>query len=424
MKEYNCDLHFHSPYAAGVSKNMLIPVIAEQGKLKGLNVVSTSDITHGKWFNHVKDSLIEESNGVFKDKKVDTYFIIGTEVQCSGRVHHLIFLPDFSAAENLKKSMEGKAIFDSWGCGRPRIRPSAEEIAEKVFDVGGIIGPAHAFTPYFSVYAHFDSLEKCYGSMEKKINFIELGLSADSYLADLIEGNHKYNFLTASDSHSPWPHRVGREFTRIKMKEPKFSELKKAFEKKEEKLLTLNVGLDPREGKYHCTACNACFEKYSMKQAEQLNWRCIKCKGIIKKGVGDRIAELASYTKETHPEFRPKYVHGVPLAELVQIVLGVKNVNAQKVQLLWAELVDRFENEINILIDVPVEEISKVNEKVAEAVNAMRNGYVLYIPGGGGNYGTPVICKDKEEFEKKKIELRDQLQCSSSAADQKTLGEF
>jgi uncharacterized protein (TIGR00375 family) len=218
MAEYNCDLHFHSPHSGGVSKNMLIPVIAEQAKLKGLDVVSTSDILHAKWFEHLKQNLVESSNGIFQHEKTETYFICGTEIQCKDLVHNVILLPDFSAAENLKDALKGTGIFDSAMCGRPRIRIQSRELAAKVFDCGGILGPAHAFTPYFSIYAHFDSMEKCYGELHKKINFMELGLSADTNFADLISDNHNYQFITCSDSHSPWPNRVGREFTRIKMK--------------------------------------------------------------------------------------------------------------------------------------------------------------------------------------------------------------
>ncbi|MBU1939599.1 phosphotransferase, partial [Candidatus Micrarchaeota archaeon] len=63
MHEYNCDLHFHGPYSGGVSKNMQIPVIAEQARLKGLDVVCTSDILHAKWLEHVKESITERGNG-------------------------------------------------------------------------------------------------------------------------------------------------------------------------------------------------------------------------------------------------------------------------------------------------------------------------------------------------------------------------
>jgi uncharacterized protein (TIGR00375 family) len=396
---------------------MLLPVIAKQSELKGLHVVSSSDLLNAKWFEHVKKN-IEEENNVFKVRDSNTKVILGTEVNCNKRVHHLIYFPSMESALELKEKLKGKAIFDSWGCGRPTIRESAEEIAGKVKEVGGIMGPAHAFTPYFSVYAHFNSLKELYGAQEKNIYFIELGLSADSDFADLISENHKYSFLTCSDSHSPWPHRIGREFTRIKMNKPNFKGLKKALKEKEEKLITLNVGLDPREGKYHETACTKCFAKYSLKQAQKLDFKCLKCSELIKKGVKDRIMELKD--TEGHPKFRPPYTHLVPLAEIIQSHFKVKNVNSVKVQSNWQELIDVFKTEINILVDASIDEIKEVNSEIGETINSFRKGFIVYDSGGGGNYGKPYICHSVKECEEKEKEIQEK----QGTIGQKTLGEF
>ena len=417
MKEFNCDLHFHGPYSAGVSKNMLIPIIAAQSKLKGLDVCGTADLLQGTWMKHLKENIFEKENGVFMDKEEMVFFIPQVEVQCNKRVHHLIFLPDFSAAENLKKSLDGKAIFDSWGCGRPVIRLSPEEIGEKVFDAGGIIGPAHAFTPYFSVYAHFDSVKEMYGGVGDKIDFLELGLSADTYYADMIPENRKLQFLTCSDSHSPWPYRIGREFTRIEMEKPGFKELKKALWEKDGKRIKLNVGLNPQEGKYHLSACNSCYATFSMEESKRFEWKCPKCKGQIKRGVKDRI-EMLSDGKSKSPGFRPNYMHTVPLAEIIQIALGVKGINTISVQSLWKDFVERFENEINALVYAKESELEEVNSEVAGKIISFRKGWVYYIPGGGGNYGKPVICDSQEKFEKEVEKIR------KDSLNQKKLGEF
>jgi uncharacterized protein (TIGR00375 family) len=425
MREFNCDLHFHGLYSGGVSKNMTIPVIAEQARLKGLHVCSTADITHEKWLAHARESIAEEGNGCFKAKNAEVHFIVGTEIQCSDLVHNLVFLPDLSEAENLREKIKNFGILDSWGCGRPRLRLSSEMLAEKVSECNGIIGPAHAFTPYFSVYAHFDSAAACYKSQAKNIHFIELGLSADSYFADLIPDNHNYQFLTCSDAHSPWPHRIGREFTRIKMREPSFKELEKALEKKDEKIVTLNAGLDPREGKYHLTACNDCHERHEMREAERLRWKCVRCGGAIKRGVRDRITMLAGGNMlEKHPAFRPPYLHLLPLAEIIQIALGAKKVEDNKVQALWRDFVDRFGNEISALVDAPPEELAKVDARVAENVAAFRKGLVFYIPGGGGEYGKPIICKSEEELLQKKKEIESGEAAKRKSGAQSTLEEF
>lgn len=422
MQQYDCDLHIHGLYSGGTSKNMVLPMLSEQAKLKGLDLLATGDILNKEWLEHVKKHLVEE-NGSFKEERFGTYFVLAGEINDMHNVHHIFFLPDFNSVEELRDKFRRFGKLDGNGFGRPTLNASAEQIATIVIEAGGIIGPAHAFTPYYSVFSHFDSLQSCYKSAAQEIHFIELGLSADSYFADLIEENQSKAFLTCSDAHSPWPYRIGREFVRIEMKAPKFSELKKVFEKEKERI-KLNVGLDPREGKYHCTACNRCYSKYPLESAIKLNWRCPRCKGTIKKGVRDRILELAKFTEEVHPSFRPEYLHIIPLAEIIKLALNVENINSLAVQNTWHELVSAFGSEINTLVDVPIVEIADINESVAKKIESFREKRVLYIAGGGGKYGEPIICDSQEELERKKLELRDVLECGSSFKGQKTLGEF
>lgn len=60
----------------------------------------------------------------------------------------------------------------------------------------------------------------------KKPDFLELGLSADTNMADRIEELQDIVFLTNSDAHSPWPHRLGREFNRLKLDDFSYTSLK------------------------------------------------------------------------------------------------------------------------------------------------------------------------------------------------------
>jgi len=423
MKEFDSDLHYHGPYSVGVSKNMLIPVIAEQAKLKGLDFLSSADCLNGPWLKHLKENLTEEENGVFKAKNNSINFVLGTEVQCSDRLHHVIFLPDFNSIEEVRKKFSNHTReLDSVMGGRPRLRLNAEQTAEIILDEKGLIGPAHAFTPYFGVYAYFDSIRKAYGEQGKNISFIELGLSADSFLADKIPENREYLFLSNSDSHSPWPFRLGREFNRIKLKEPSFKELKNALTKKEEKRISLNVGLDPREGKYHRTACQSCYTKYKLNEAIKLKWKCIECGKEIKRGVLERI-EMLSDGKNEKPDFRPEYLHLLPLQEIIQSSVKIKLITSQKIQFSWKKFVERFGSEINVLVDEPVENLIKFDKDIGEKIDCFRKGLVLFEEGGGGNYGKPIICSNEKEFEKKKFELGEKEK-KQFKAQQKKLFEF
>jgi uncharacterized protein (TIGR00375 family) len=427
MPEFNCDLHYHGPYAGGVSKNMSIPLIAEQAQLKGLDVVVTADSTHKDWLQHCKENLVETENGVYKHEKFNTIFLVGTEVQDQTRVHHLIYLEDLTRAQELREKLLPFGNLDHVMAGRPQLQLNPEKLAEIVEKVGGIVGPTHSFTPYFGVYAHYDSVEKAYGQFGRSISFIELGLSADSYFADLIPENHQYNFFTFSDSHSPWPHRIGREFTKIKMKKPDFNELKKALERKGENKITLNAGLNPREGKYHATACNLCYHHFSLQEMRALNWKCPHCNGTIKRGVRDRIMELAKGDKtEKHPDFRPPYQHLLPLAEIIQLTVGGKDPTLDGVQRIWKEFVNEFGNEIRTILDTPVAELETVHKEVAHSIDSFRKGWVAYYPGGGGKYGAPFIAHSVEELNRLNAEIEKGILPGAikQKTPQKKLGDF
>lgn len=119
-----------------------------------------------------------------------------------------------------------------------------------------------------------------------------------------------------------------------------------------------------------------------------MRWRCDSCGGWVKKGVWDRVNELADYPEPKHPPHRPSYLRIAPLAEVIALALGEKDAHAPDVQPLWERLVARFGNEIEVLIDVPAEELANAaGAKVAAVIKAFREGALGVIPGGGGWYG-------------------------------------
>ena len=42
---------------------------------------------------------------------------------------------------------------------------------------------------------------------------------------------------------------------------------------------------------------------------------------------------------------------------------------------------------MDIIIQVPIEEIKKFDEKIAKVIEAIRENKIEYTPGGGGTYG-------------------------------------
>ena len=386
----NADLHIHGRYSLATSKNMTPQVMAPQAKLKGLDIVATGDALHQKWLNLVEETTEESSDGIFslKESARDSEeildddlskFILTTEVEDMKRVHHLIIFPSIEAANKTRKQMKGNMDSD----GRPRIRMDGADIMDIAHENGCIIGPSHAFTPWTSIYKEYDSIQDCYGRMP---DFLELGLSADSDMADTIEELQNIPFLTNSDAHSPWPHRLGREFNELEVQKLTYEGVKDAILGKK---INANYGFDPKLGKYHQTACSKCFTQYAVEDAIKMKMRC-PCGGKIKKGVDYRIYELSKWEEPHHPLHRPAYIHILPLAEIISITHG-KGVTTVFVQKIWKEMIDKFNDEITALIHAPMKEVYGVDSKVADVIKAFRNNTLQIKPGGGGKYGEIVL---------------------------------
>jgi len=396
------DLHIHGKHSGGVSPKMEIPVIAEEAEKKGLDMVGTGDILNPKWLNHVKEETVEK-NGYLKHG--DIKFLPTTEVEDENRIHHLIIFPDLETVEKAYQDFQ-ELSDDIRREGRPRIKANGEKIVKIAEKHDCLIGPCHAFTPYTAVYGKKDSLEECYGDQVENLDFLELGLSADSEMASKISEHKDLVFLSNSDAHSPWPHRLGREFNRAELEEESFEGLKKLFKGKAGEL-KLNVGLDPREGKYHCSACNSCHQKYSVEEAKDFDWSCQECSGTIKKGVRDRVNQLS----DREPGYSVDYLHLPPLAKIIQYTVGHASPTTKTVQDRYETLNKEFGAEIDILVEKDIQQLAQVDREVAESIRKFRNDEIVMIPGGGGEYGERIIPEDTEE-EKKVIENRkDEINC-------------
>ena len=396
------DLHIHGKHSGGVSPKMEIPTIAEEAQKKGLNIVGTGDILNPKWLRHVKEET-EEKDGYLQHE--DVKFIPTTEVEDEDRIHHLIIFPNLETVEEAYSDFQ-ELSDDIRREGRPRIKANGEKIVEIAKKHDCLIGPCHAFTPYTAIYGKKDSLKECYGKQTENLDFLELGLSADSSMASKISDHDDLVFLSNSDAHSPWPHRLGREFNRADLSEESFEGLRKLFNE-ESGEIKLNVGLDPREGKYHCSACNSCHQKYSLEQAKSFDWKCQECSGTIKKGVNDRVNELAD--KES--DYKVDYLHLPPLAKIIQITVGHSSPTTKTVQKKWKKFNEEFGDEASILIDENIDNLSEVDEEVAETIRKFRNDEIVMISGGGGDYGERIVPKDSNEREEIIEERKDEIDC-------------
>jgi uncharacterized protein (TIGR00375 family) len=367
--QVNADLHIHSCFSMASSPRMVPANLIDICETKGITVLGSGDALHPEWQLLWEDHL---------DNDAGILVIPTAEVEDMDRVHHLIMMPDFSGFSDLRSSLLpfSKDILTG---GRPHIHLAGNRIAELVHDLGGMIGPAHAFTPWTSLFAYFDHPGECYGA--EKVDFLELGLSADNSYGEAIPDLYDIPFITNSDAHSPDPAKFGREFTMLSLKKKTIGGVLSSIKGGN---IGMNVGFFPEEGKYNRTACTRCYEQYAMEQAEELLWRCPKDKGLIKKGVRDRAGELSIGT----PVKRPPYLHMLPLGEIIKNIHGTSSTTTKKGLRIYNQLISVFGNEIAILTSVPVPDIREYDNGIADAIDAFREGRISFNPGGGGRYGT------------------------------------
>ncbi|MBA3045655.1 MAG: TIGR00375 family protein [Candidatus Thermoplasmatota archaeon] len=382
---FNADLHIHGRFSAATSSDMYFPNLAKGAEQKGVQMVATGDCLHPEWLKEIR-AMMEVDEGTFQQG--GTNFILTTEVEAEKRVHHLLLFPSISSVEDFIERL-GPLSARLEADGRPRLPLGGEELAQMALDTGAMIGPAHAFTPWTGMYAHFESLKGCYGELASKIPYLELGLSANSEYGDRIPELANLTFLTNSDAHSPQPVRVGREFNTIEAKDITFKELTMAIKRQKGRKFVRNIGLPPEEGKYNRSACSRCFAQYELDRALALRWKCV-CGGSIKKGVRERAMELGGEVR--HPSHRPEYFYMIPLGEIIAKAVGHSSPFTGKVNSIWQSLVDESGTEVEVLMKTPIERLTKTaGDAVANAILAFREGKITVLPGGGGKYGTVLL---------------------------------
>ncbi len=386
----NTDLHIHSCFSMATSKDMTIKNIASKAKEKGLSLVGTGDCFHPKWLNNIEESTEYIGDGIYSTEYCN--FVLTVEIEGYKKIHHLLIIPNIDVAKEIgDKIVYGNKKSD----GRPKTKLKPSELLDIAHDYNCLIGPAHAFTPWTGMYKTYDSIYDCY---DGKVDFVELGLSADTYMADKVKELKDFPFLSNSDAHSPWPHRLGREFNKIEIDNISYTSLKNSIKHKG---IKGNYGLYPNLGKYHMTGCSKCHKLIDPQLAKENNMECVNCGGRIKKGVDYRINEISDFKNPKHPKFRPPYIHIMPLLEIISKIYN-KGITTKTVQNIWRNLIDNFKNEIDVLINSPINKIEKIDYKTSKGIKAFRENKVEIISGGGGKYGeisfNKLIENNNQEF--------------------------
>ena len=394
MEEVFADLHVHigrsengKPIKITAARSLNFANIAKEcADRKGINIVGIIDCASPYVIEDIENFLktgeayeIEDGGIIYKDK---VCILLGSEVETSevgrngkcGAAHNVCFFPHLSDIKGFSKEMSRHIHNITLSTQRSDV--SGYELIDIVEKYNGILIPAHCFTPFKSYYGNcVDRMKDIFKEKFDKIFSIELGLSADTYLADMITELEDKTFVTNSDALP----KIAREYNKMLVNDISFKEVVKALKGEDGRKILCNYGLDPKLGKYHRTFCDSCNQVIETKEPVAVCPFCGSDKVTF--GVFDRIELIKDKEKSKSPANRPPYVYQVPLT----FIPGVGNKTIDR-------LLDSFGTEMTILHKLTKDDIEAVvGEKVANEIIASREGKMKIHAGGGGVYGKVTV---------------------------------
>ncbi len=403
------DLHIHSRFSRATSEKMNVEEITRFARTKGLNLMGTGDFTHPRWLKELNKELGEIGDtslyGLIKHPDAPVHYIVTGEVSTIfnfegsvKKIHHVILTPSLQTAVQVNDRLGryGDLSID----GRPTLDMTASQLVEEVMQVSdkNVVIPAHAWTPWFSVFgafSGFDRMEDCYQDMTKHISALETGLSSNPPMNWRLTALDKYTLVSNSDSHSPWPWRIGREANVFELERLTYYEIVDTIRKKDQDRFKFTIETDPAYGKYHWTGHRNCNVSLSPKEAEKFGNRCPVCRRKLTKGVEQRVEELADRPAGFKAEKTTGYLNLLPLSEIIATVLQVEYQGARKVWEIYNLLVGKFGDEYTVLMEASKVDMSEtVDPKIADAIVRVREGKIRVIPGYDGVYGQLVLFQE------------------------------
>ena len=392
MYEVFADLHVHigrsengKPIKITAARSLNFANIAKEcADRKGINIVGIIDCASPYVIEDIENFLktgdayeLEDGGIIYKDK---VCILLGSEVETSekgrngkcGSAHNVCFFPHLKDIKGFSEEMSTHIKNITLSTQRSNV--SGYELIDIVEKYNGILIPAHIFTPFKSYYGNCtDRIKDIFKEKYEKIFAVELGLSSDTFLADMLSELEDKTFVTNSDAHS-LP-KIAREYNKMLVQDISFKEVVKALKNEDGRKILANYGLDPKLGKYHRTHCDNCDSTIETKEPVEV---CPKCgSDKVTFGVFDRIELIKDKETTQSPKNRPPYIYQIPLT----FIPGVGGKTIEK-------LLDTFDTEMNILHKLSEDDIEAiVGEKVAKNIVNAREGNMKVESGGGGNYG-------------------------------------
>ena len=396
------DLHIHSRFSRATSRECDAPHLALWARRKGVELLGTGDFTHPAWRKELSEMLEPAGEGVFALKKElrlpcevtgEVRFVLSAEISSiykkdgrTRKVHNVILMPSFEAAERLSARLE--RIGNLHSDGRPILGLDCRDLLEMTLEAcpEAMFIPAHIWTPHFSLlgaFSGFDSIEACFGDLSGQIHALETGLSSDPPMNWRVSNLDGRTLVSNSDAHSPA--KLAREANMLSV-EASYPALKRAIETGEG--FEGTIEFFPEEGKYHLDghrACDVCLEP---SETMRLEGRCPACGRKITIGVKHR-AELLSDRAEgcAPPTCAKPFESLIPLPEVLASCMGV-SAASKKVTERYFHLLSALGNELSILREAPLADVREAGGwALEEGIRRLRAGKVIRKSGYDGEYG-------------------------------------
>lgn len=385
---YYADLHVHvgrsgdgRPVKISAAAGMTVEsVLHECQKRKGIHIVGIVDCgspgVQADLNRLLEQGALEEMAGGGLRHERGTVLFPAMEIEIGvdgkGPAHYVGYFPNVTACKSASQQLA--PFVTNMQLSTQRARLSARDVLRVVEDNDGLFMPAHVFTPHRGFYgACARRMADVFGEEADRIRVIELGLSADTDMADTIDELHSRAFLSSSDAHS-LP-KIAREYTAFTLKEPTFSEFVLALDSEGGRAIKANYGLHPKLGKYYRSGCPNCDRIASDPAPVTVCSNCGHTRPVM--GVLDRLTQIQDRETSPSPDGRPPYIHQVPL----QFIPGVGPKTLDR-------LLAQFGTEMAVLHRASSEELTRlVGAVVTDRIVRSREGRLEVDSGGGGTYG-------------------------------------
>lgn len=386
-----CDLHIHSRYSGGTSKLIDVRKLAQNCRLKGIEIVGTGDCLHPLWLKDIKLHLDEESDGLFSFPSIpQVKFVLQSEVELLWKQNSTLkkahFIVLFPNSDKLKDVSEFLAKFGNLNKdGRPVLKISPEKfiISMNFFDKMIEVIPAHIFTPFYGILGNrlqFESLKEALGEGINFVHAIETGLSADPTMIRSILELNNLSIISNSDCHSLNFNRLGREATVLDLNRVTYRDIIKSIRKNR---IIKTYEFNPSEGKYyydgHRASRHCSSNSYFCSPKRNIIY-CPICGNTLTKGVLSRVYEL----KDTEMPINENFQYIIPLLHLISIVYGGSEYSNKNVS-LYRNIVEATNGEFNIWENKT--DFYPISYELHEVINKIKSGNYWFIPGYDGIYG-------------------------------------